>query len=405
MDNTNSKKNSKNIKINKANLNNYFISSEKNLKKKFNFDKIINAKEFETIDETKIINKNKINQLSNKKTESYLPVFEESKLNATKFPDENINLNEDILTSENKTKCSSLNYKENLNLNNLQNFITTTNCNISYISEIKNNNGNISTRNKGNNKSSNNNNISNNPNISIYNNFIFSFNKNDKIPNLLKDNSNHISNNTKGNNININLNNISCLNNNIVTNINNNNNINNDFVNDFHGKFSTKDNKKDTFPISIKKNIKNEENKTDRPISKKIENLGSLEVGNINSKSNFNPHDCNFPKHYFSLGYIFLILICKGIKLKVFEYLDNFSINNMEEMKKFRVKKCCLVHFLISLEEELNINKKHSVEIFFNKFSENFKNFICNITTISLSNRHKTKKKCLQGKHIFNLNA
>jgi hypothetical protein len=98
-------------------------------------------------------------------------------------------------------------------------------------------------------------------------------------------------------------------------------------------------------------------------------------------------------------------MICKSIKLRVFEYLDNFNLANLEEVKKLKLKKCCLFHFLISLEDGIKVDKKFSIENFFKNYSEEFKNFICNITTISLSNRQKTRKKCLQGNPIYTLNA
>jgi len=77
----------------------------------------------------------------------------------------------------------------------------------------------------------------------------------------------------------------------------------------------------------------------------------------------------------------------------------------LEKVKKYKLNKCCLYHFLISLEEGIKIKKNYSIENFFKNYSEEFKNFICNITTISISNRQKTRKKCLKGNIIYNLNA
>ena len=123
------------------------------------------------------------------------------------------------------------------------------------------------------------------------------------------------------------------------------------------------------------------------------------------NEKNSKKYSYNFPKQYFSIGYILIIIACKSIKLKIFDYLEKITFANLEEIKKFKIKKCCLFHFLISLEEGLKIKKKFSIENFFKFYSDDFKNFICNLTTISMSNRPLTKKKCLQGNPIYNLNS
>jgi hypothetical protein len=293
-------------------------------------------------------------------------------------------------------------------------------------------------------KNNNINNISNNPNISIFNNFIFSLNK----KTYAKSSSSklfNISKNIAKENNNIPNSNIELNQNDIQSPIINSNSNSNTPINNIKSNIHSIENTNTYFnPMSPK-----ELNSCDNYFSN---NVTRTESNNIINPQNFNSNgswkrfdtqgnsDSNafeqdirlqnkqdsgpikildleikekisqnknyfYPKQYFSLGYIFIILACKSIKLKVFEYLENFSLANLEEVKNYNLKKCCLFHFLISLEEGLKINKKFSIENFFRGFSQNFNNFICNVTTISLSNREKTKKRCLNGNHIYSLNA
>ena len=172
--------------------------------------------------------------------------------------------------------------------------------------------------------------------------------------------------------------------NNLITNINNNNNNPG-----FNKKNSIKEN------LDLNKNSgKKLNSQSEKNSFKKLE-----------EKNKISDTEYNFPNQFFSLGYILIVFVCKNIKLKIFEYLENFTIENFEEVKKFKLKECCFLHFLVSLEKGLKIDKKFSIKNFFSIYSEDFTNFICNITTISLSNREKTKKKCLQGKPVYNLNS
>lgn len=488
----------KNKKINKENLNNYFIS-EKMLKTKlnFDFDKILvkefdgnnannvnnksndffhNKKEIKSTENSKgfsnytsngdtgnyfnrksSVNTNSIGRLNTNDTNKYLSSNSNGMSDLNKFNSNQGNPTQIILNTENNYYSPDENNNENFNLNksgnanklNL-NFVKNNNNNFNNSSNRKNFNliNNEIIKNKfGSNNDDNNNNISSNPNISIFNNFIFSMNKKtyakssssnlfSKTKNVYAKENTNIYNNANINNdlLDSNQNDIQSsmnikdynTNNNFNSNFNlispkekvstinyfsntitktelSSNNNNNTVINlqNFNSdgsskRFDTQANF-DSNAFEYEKKLNTNTKNDNEPI--KLLDLETKEK-NINKILNY-----DYPKQYFSIGYIFIVLACKNIKLKVFEYLDNFSLSNLEEVKNYNLKKCCLFHCLTSLEEGLKINKKFSIENFIDNFSENLKNFICNLTTISLSNRNKTKKRCLKGNHIYSLNA
>jgi len=321
------------------------------------------------------------------------------------------NLQQMIVLTEINSNNNPNNYedsKENLNLNFLRNLNSGRNKSPQKAFDSELLVGNISATNNNYNAKvligdKNNNNISNNPNISIFNNFIYSFNKKEKNSNFIQsknNNSTYVTSeklksssniqSTSQNEHNINENNHS----NKITKTEGNLNSYQIFKSEepLYKKLDTQENI-ETTTVEFEKNVKN-----------KI-NIDPNKILIANNRNNFKTKSYDFPKQYFSIGYILIIIVCKSIRLKIFEYIDNFSLSNLEEVKNYNLKKCCLYHFLISLEDGIKINKKFSIENFFKNYSSEFKNFICNITTISLSNRQKTRKKCLQGNLIYNLNA
>ena len=348
---------------------------------------------------------------------------------AKKILSNSFSQNKVIMHTENNVNAyenEDNNYENNFrnNIGNDNSILLTEVKNTNFDTNI-NNNKNSNTNIKKNN--SNNNNISNNPNISIFNNFIFSFAGKEK----QKASSIEIKNRGQEN-INLNINNMNINLNTNTTNTNLNNN-NKNFISlsktpeikhktlrenkqEITNKLSDNYFSSDKEPIKTEGNT-NTENKINLTIKKsKSDSRKNYQTeGEIfdekeklifkEKEQNIGRYSYNFPKHYFSIGYILIVIACKSIKLKIFEYLENFTLANLEEIKKLKIKKCCLFHFLISLEEGLNIKKDFSIENFFRSYSDDFRNFVCNLTTISMSNRPQTKKKCLQGNPIYNLNS
>ncbi len=453
----------KSEKVNKENINNYFIS-EKIFKSKLNFDleniKVkdfdfnnkISKKQVKSTENSKGFN----NYTSNGDTGNYFN--RKSSVNTNSIGRLNTNDTNKILSNNSNGMSELHKFNSNPGKNPTQIILNAeNNCNSpdennentdciknsvdKVINKLNFNNHKVSSNSEN---KRNNNNISNNPNISIFNNFIFSLNKKKGSSNAKSSSSNlfNISKNITNANNNTELNenklqspiNINNNNNNYQSNKDSNENTNSKFNQISSPKeFNSSDNYFSNHITKTEGNSNNNinlQNFNSNGSSHRFETQVNLASHAFNDNKNFrnkqqdtepikvlhsqNNHknqksikssNFDFPKQYFSIGYIFIVLACKSIKLKVFEYLDNFTSENFEQVKNFNLKKCCLFHCLISLEDGLQIKKKFSIETFFSFYSENFKNFICNVTTISLSNRHKTKKRCLNGNTIYSLNA
>lgn len=434
--------------INKTSLNNYFIS-EKNPKTKINLSKNLfkpqenNNKEKKNLNEDSKGFSNE-NNLFNKKISFNNKSFLNTDGNNTNG--KNIDLNKFSSTNSNNSN-NRLNAQPNMSISSPERVIFNTEnnfCNYESGENLKFENGNntyheidqpefsqaSNTNLKGiENKKLGNKNLSKNPNISIYNNYMFSCNKKDKSINNVS--TNKCKNTSECVNNILNSKSISKVNNNLTSYVSPYNYNSSLSLNGYltQKQYSSQENYYNKAALKTE-GYDGTNNKAKRSnSSRKFDSQENLETNansknyssnkndnvnsknqdnneNINGNNNVNIRNHNFPKHYFSIGYIFIILACKSIKLKIFEYIDNFTYSNMEEIKKYKLKKCCLLHFLISCEEGLGINKKLSIENFINtSYSEDFINFLCNITAISISNRQKTKKKCLQGSQIYNLNS
>jgi hypothetical protein len=409
--NINNNNNNSNRNFNTGNDNSVIIGENVNINFNNNFINNINNNNINNKENNSNNNNNKNNTFNNISNNPNISIF-----------------NNFIFPFNGKERQSATNKKqqENINLN-----INSVNINTFNINQVNNNNN---SNNNNNTYSNTNNNFSNNNNKN-YNNFIsltetpelFKYKslkeKKHQIPNKLSDNylssdrdkdkdkdykeqsilKTECNTNTNSNkNINLNLN--------TNTNTNQNKNIKSNLITNANSNINTCTFTNSNENLSKNLNINTKTNPLTKSDKKKNYKTETEEAEIFNEKERENEkilkrYSYNFPKQYFSIGYILIIIACKSIKLKIFDYLEKITFANLEEIKKLRIKKCCLFHFLISLEEGIKIKKKYSIENFFKFYSDDFRNFICNLTTISMSNRPQTKKKCLQGNPIYNLNS
>jgi len=82
----------------------------------------------------------------------------------------------------------------------------------------------------------------------------------------------------------------------------------------------------------------------------------------------------NFTNQYFKLGYILLIVSSGGNKFDILNYFFDKYQTILPNTKK-----CCLLHLLIQLEEEINSPGMYKLSNFINNkiYSDNFLDFLC----------------------------